>query len=135
MDTPYRAKQLTARISPAVQACATPAAVNWPIGTVVVVPAPVCLQANTVVVFVVTSVQVQFQPFCAAGSPRVPLLAAPPLPTLIVKAAVPLLVATDGEVPKPEEIVGAERDSSRFRTAKLPLNVVVPALLYPWMEG
>ena len=49
----------------------------------------------------------QFQPLAAVGKPITPVDAVPPLPTLIVNAAVPLFVVTEGLVPKPEEIVGA----------------------------
>src|SRR5207237_362863 len=94
-------------MSEAVQACAAPAAVNSPIGTVVVVPAPVCLQAKTVEVLVVMSTHSQCQPCDAVGNPTVPVLAAPPVPTLTVKLCGPLLLAMEGLLPKPLEIVGA----------------------------
>jgi hypothetical protein len=55
----------------------------------------------------VISVAKQFQPLLAAGNPITPLVATAPVPTLIMNDAVPLLTVTDGDVPKPELIVGA----------------------------
>src|SRR4051794_10197100 len=46
------------------------------------------------------------QPVVAAGNVSTPEEAVPPVPTLTVKAAVPLAAMT-GEVPKPLETVGA----------------------------
>lgn len=57
----------------------------------------------TILLFI--SVTWQLQPFCASGNKIVPVVAVPPVPTLIWNAAVPLLITTEGEVPKPE-IVG-----------------------------
>lgn len=52
-------------------------------------------------------VTVQFQPVVAAGIVTTPLLAVPPVPTLIVNVAVPLLDTILGDVPNPLAIVGA----------------------------
>ena len=49
----------------------------------------------------------QFHPFAAVGKPTTPLVAVPPVPTFILKAAVPLFAVIDGVVPNPELIVGA----------------------------
>ena len=126
--------QETFKMSLAVQACAAPAAVNSPIGAVVVLPAPVCLQENTVLEFVVTSTHVQYHPCDAVGSPIVPVVAVPPVPTLIVNAAVPLLFGIEGLVPKPAEMVGAvpvirgavKLAGKRFPVIKRLRNAVAP---------
>ena len=60
---------------------------------------------------------VQLQPVEAAGIVTTPLDAEPPVPTLMVNAAVPLLAVTDGEVPKPLAMVGAVAE-----IATLPLT-------------
>lgn len=74
----------------------------------VVVVEPVCLTLiPPPVVGFVRSSQCTTQPLAAVGKPMTPLEAAPPVPMLIVKAAVPLFVAIEGLVPKPEEMVGA----------------------------
>jgi hypothetical protein len=49
----------------------------------------VCLVIKTVEDVVVMSVGWQLHPVLAVGSPITPLVADPPVPTLIVKAAVP----------------------------------------------
>lgn len=69
---------------------------------------------------VVMSEAKQFHPFAAVGKPTTPLVAVPPVPTFILKAAVPLLAVTEGDVPKPDEIVGA-----------VALTARVPFTLYP----
>ena len=53
----------------------------------------------------------QAHPTAAAGMVMTPLEAAPPVPTLTVKAAVPLLLGIEGVVPKPEAMVGAVPDT------------------------
>jgi hypothetical protein len=52
-------------------------------------------------------ITVQAHPVVAAGIVTTPLVAVPPVPTLIVNAEVPLLSGTDGDVPKPLAMVGA----------------------------
>ena len=117
-------------MSEAVQACAAPAAVNSPMGAVVVVPAPVCLQAKTVEVLVVMSTHSQCQPWDAVGKPIVPVDAAPPVPTLMVNDCGPLGFTIDGEVPKPELMVGAAPKLvtpvvSLCKSPALPLGALV----------
>ena len=76
-----------------------------------VVVVPVC--AVELLAGVVTSCATQAQPVVAVGSVTVPVLAVPPVPTFIVKAAVPLLATTEGLVPKPVT-VGAVLDINRL---------------------
>ena len=78
---------------------------------------PVCytIKPPPVVGFVRSS-QCTTQPFVAVGNPMTPLEAVPPVPTLIVKAEVPLLVVIEGLAPNPDEIVGAVEDTRRFGT-------------------
>ena len=74
----------------------------------VVLEVAVCLVRNSVVdVALVTSSQCTAQPVVAVGNPITPGLVTVPVPTLMVKAAVPLFAVIDAPVPKPEEIVGA----------------------------
>lgn len=78
-----------------------------------VVDEAVCLVIKTVALVVVMSVTKQFQPVVAAGSPITPLVAEPPVPTFIRKAAVPLWTVTEGLVPKPDDMVGTVADIKR----------------------
>lgn len=67
----------------------------------------VCWHCDTDVLLVVVSVQLHSQSWVAVAFKAItPELAVPPVPTLILKAILPLLVVTDGVVPNPEEIVG-----------------------------
>jgi len=93
------------RISLAAHAAAVAALLKFPIVAVADVVA-VCLVIKTVVDIVVMSVHLTSHPFEAPGKAITPLVAVPPVPTLIVKTTDPLLCAIDGEVPNPEEIVG-----------------------------
>jgi len=70
------------------------------------VPDEICFVTNTVALCVVTSVAVQVHPNAAIGKPMTPLVAVPPEPIAILKVAVPFPGPIDGEVPKPEVIVG-----------------------------
>jgi hypothetical protein len=82
---------------------------------------------------VVWSLKKQTHPVDAPGSVITPLEAVPPVPTLIVKASVPLLATTDGDVPKPEEMVGSVVKNHtcplvpflRFACVTVPLKVNV----------
>jgi hypothetical protein len=56
---------------------------------------------------VVTFAKLQTQPVVAAGSVKVPTLPEQLVPTLIVKATVPLLAGMVGEVQNPADAVGA----------------------------
>ena len=56
---------------------------------------------------VVISEQCTTHPWAAAGIPIVPVVAVPPVPTLTVNATVPFALGIDGELPNPDEIVGA----------------------------
>ena len=76
---------------------------------------------------VVTSCASQIHPLEAAGRVIVPVEAAQPVPTLIVKAHVPLFAATDGLVQKPET-VGAVVLPIKFvavREVNFPVEAVV----------
>ena len=55
-----------------------------------------------------TSSTLQFQPVGACPNAITPFCAVPPVPTFTLKAKVPVPADTDGEDPKPEEIVGAD---------------------------
>ena len=57
---------------------------------------------------------VQLQPLAAVGSPITPLVADPPVPTFTSNAAVPFCCTMLGEVPKPEEMVGAVAEKRRL---------------------
>jgi len=122
-------------MSLATQAVATATSEYWVSVTDVVVDA-VCFVRNTAVEVVVTSSAKQFQPVVAAGKPITPDVAVPPVPTLMRNAAVPLLAVTEGEVPKPEEIVGAVEDTSKlvvvnvaaFAVVNVPAAAAVPPI-------
>ena len=64
-------------------------------------------------------------PFGAAGIVIIPLYAVPPLPTVILNAAV-LFATIDGEVPKPDAITGAVDETRRL--PPLSSSVVVFAV-------
>ena len=53
----------------------------------------------------------QFHPLVAVGRPITPEVAAPPVPTFTRKDAVEFATETDGDVPKPLEMVGAVADN------------------------
>jgi hypothetical protein len=105
--------QLTCTTSLAVHAAATATSEKFPIVAVVVLLA-VCLHWVTVVELVVMSVQKHAHPLAALGSPITPEVAVPPVPTLIVKAAVPLDFTIEGEVPNPDEMVGEVPEMRRL---------------------
>jgi hypothetical protein len=65
----------------------------------------------TIVTRLVTSVQLTAQPVVAAGNVSTPE-AAPPVPTVTLNAAVPADAVMDGDVPKPDAIVGAVAEST-----------------------
>ena len=79
-----------------------------------VVVEAICFVTKTDAVCVVKSVGWQFQPFVAVGSPITPFEAVPPVPMFMVKDAGPLLVVMEGDVPNPDEMVGATEESKRF---------------------
>src|SRR5438105_6240625 len=103
-------------MSLAVHAANAPDVLKLPIAAEAV-PEFVCLHIYTVAESVERSTHEQVQPFDAVGRPMVPLVAVPPVPTLMVNAAVPLGVTMDGDVPKPEEMVGLVVLISRFLVA------------------
>ena len=89
------------------------------------------MHMNTVALCVVMSSHLQFHPVFAAGNPITPLVADPPVPTLILKALVPLLAVTLAPDPNPLEMVGAALLASRVdpidNVVKAPvLGVVLP---------
>src|SRR5208283_1224142 len=84
-----------------------------------VIELAVCFVMNTDVLCVVTSSQCTAHPFAAVGNPTTPLEAVPPLPTLIVKTAVPLLWTTAAFVPNPDAIVGDSAEMIRCATLML----------------
>jgi hypothetical protein len=92
-------------MSLATHAAAAPDELKFPMVAVVVLLA-VCRHTSTVALCVVISAQVQAQPLSAVGSPMTPLVAEPPVPTLIVKAAGFTPAAMLGVDPKPLLIVG-----------------------------
>ena len=53
-------------------------------------------------------------PLYAAGNVSCPELAVPPVPTTTTNAAVPLLELMFGDVPNPDEIVGAVAEINNF---------------------
>ena len=69
---------------------------------------------SRVTIFVFISMAVQLQPFAAVGSPITPLVADPPVPTFTSNAAVPFCCTMLGEVPKPEEMVGAVAEKQQL---------------------
>jgi hypothetical protein len=75
--------------------------------TVVVLDAVTTVVDRSAVALGLNSEIWQFQPFAAVGRPITPLVAVPPVPTLTLNVDVPLFDATDGDVPKPLDIVGA----------------------------
>src|SRR5581483_6067691 len=81
--------------------------------------------------FVVMSDTWHDHPFAAVGKVTAPL-DAPPVPTLISKAAVPFCCTIDGEVPNPDEIVGAVLDQSRL-FAVICGNIAKPPALSAWI--
>lgn len=76
-----------------------------------------------VVVFagVVVSVTSHSHPLFAVGIVTTPLVAEPPVPTLMVNSAVPFECVIDGEVPNPDAMVGAAKLISRMFPAAVPL--------------
>ena len=116
-------------MSLATQAVATATSEYWVSVTDVVVDA-VCFVRNTAVEVVVTSSAKQFQPVVAAGKPITPDVAVPPVPTLMRNAAVPLLAVTEGEVPKPDDMVGAALLTSRL-VSVIVVNLPVLAVVAP----
>src|SRR4051812_46548820 len=98
------------------------------VNVAVVVVVAVC----RVTVLLVRSFAKQDQPVAAAGRPITPEVAAPPVPTLTVNAAVPLLLTMADEVPKPLEMVGAVPESVRlFPTMNVVAACTVPATRGP----
>jgi hypothetical protein len=77
-------------MSDAAQGVATAAAL-YCVSVALVAEVAVCLVTNTEVDCVVMSSQCTAHPFIALGRRITPLVAVPPVPTLIVKTAVPLL--------------------------------------------
>src|SRR6266540_791709 len=117
-------------MSLATQAVATAEVLKFPIVAVVALEA-VCFVINTDELFVVMSVAKQFHPVVAVGNPMTPLVAEPPVPTLMRKDAVPLFDETEGLEPKPDEIVGAALEIKRFvsvRVVNFPVLGVVPPI-------
>lgn len=78
--------------------------------------APVCFWTNTLVDWVVWSFAWQFQPVVAAGIVTVHPPEVGAVPTLMLKAAVPLLAEIEATVPPQPvaRIVGAVLDETRF---------------------
>jgi hypothetical protein len=123
-------------MSLATHAPGTPAGVNVASVAVVVVDV-IILHRNVFATVFVISLQKQFHPVAAVGNPITPVFAVPPVPTFTRNAAGPLFAVMLGEVPKPEEIVGAVEDMSMFgvepkeipplaHTFPAPVQVVVP---------
>ena len=79
-------------------------------------------------------VTVQFQPVVAAGIVTTPDEAEPPVPTFILKVAVPLLAVIEGEVPKPLDIVGATLDIRRA-VSVIVVNLAVLGVVPPIAPG
>ena len=102
----HRATAIQNRLSPEAHGAATALELKFPIVAVPVVVA-VSLVKKTVVEKVVMSWQKTCQPDAAAtGNPITPVCATPPVPTLITNEMESLVVTIDGEVPKPDEIIG-----------------------------
>ena len=95
--------------------------------TVVVVLAETLVK---VVAGVVKSCTQQFNPVVAVGKPITPDDAVAPVPTLMRNAAVPLLAVTEGEVPKPDDMVGAALLTSRL-VSVIVVNLPVLAVVAP----
>jgi hypothetical protein len=73
----------------------------------------------------------QFQPVVAAGKPTVPEFAVPPVPIKTVNAQGPLLDEMEGEVPKPELIVGV---APELHEPRLPGagEMICGGRAFPW---
>ena len=106
-------KQLTDKISFAAHAVAAFTSL-YCVSVADVVVEAVCAVCATEVDCVVKSSAWHAHPFGAAGKPITPLLADPPVPTLIVNAAVPLLCGMEAPLPNPEAIVGAVPETRTF---------------------
>ena len=113
------------------QAACAPVEIVKFVKTSVVVVVPVVIVVVLAVNIVASALQ--FHPLYAAGSDTVPVLAVPPVPILITKAALPLLDPMKGDVPKPDKIVGAVAEINNFPLIFISVVefIVVPVIVVP----